>query len=213
MPGNRLGSWSAAAVFLIGVAYFVTLAMGFAIHGFAKPIVDPILAIMEMLTLLSAPLIVVMMAAIHDHAPADRKVFGLIALGFTIIFAGTTSVVHFVELTALRQLGSAGIVWPSPIYAAELLAWNLFLGLALLFAAPVFEYEGSERGVRRGLFVAGALCVAGTVGPAIGSMRVQLLGLLGYAVVLPVACFMLARLFRSEPIHRSDSAASTTQHD
>lgn len=199
MSGNRLGSWSAVAVLLISVAYLVTLGIGVAVHGLAEPIVDPILAVMEVLTLMSAPPMVVVMAAIHDYAPVNRKIFGLIALAFTILFAGATSVVHFVELTALRQLGSRAIVWPSPAYAVELLAWNLFLGLALLFAAPVFDGGGPERSVRRGLLVGGVLCVAGIVGPAVGNMRLQLVGVLGYAGVLPVVCFMLARLFRQLP--------------
>jgi hypothetical protein len=204
---NRLGTWSAAAVFLIGVAYLITLTIGFAVHGFTEPIVDPILAIMEVLTLMSALPIVVMMAAIHGYASDNRKICGVIALAFTIMFAVTTSAVHFVELTALRQLGSGGIVWPSPEYALELLAWNLFLGLALLFAAPVFDDGGPERGVRRGLLISGILCVAGTVGPAVGNMRLQLVGLLGYAAVLPVVCFMLARLFRSDRGYRSQARA------
>jgi hypothetical protein len=198
MSGNRLGSWSAFAVFLIGVAYFVTLTIGVAMRGLTEPIVDPILAVMEVLTLMSAPLMVVIMAAIHDYASVNRKIFGLIAFAFAIVFVGMTSAVHFVELTALRQRGSAGIVWPSTEYAIELLAWNLFLGLALLFAAQVFDGGGLERGVRRGLLISGVLCVAGIVGPAVGNMRLQLVGVLGYAVVLPVVCVMLARLFRSD---------------
>ncbi len=196
MSVDRLGRWSAVAVFLIGVAYLVTLTIGFSVHGFTEPIVDPILAMMEVLTLLSAPPMVVLMAAIHWYASVDRKIYALIALAFTIVFAGTTSAVHFVELTALRQMGSGGIVWPSPLYALELLAWDLFLGLALLFAAPVFDRGGPERRVRRGLFISGVLCVTGTVGPAVGNMRIQLIGVLGYAGVLPVVCFMLASLFR-----------------
>jgi hypothetical protein len=207
VSANRLGSWSAVAVFLIGVAYLVTLAIGFAVHGLAEPIGDPILAVMEVLTLVSAPPMVVIMAAIHDLASVNRKVYGVIALAFTILFAGTTSAVHFVELTAGRQLGSGGIVWPSPVYAAELLAWNLFLGLALLFAAPVFDGGGPERGVRDGLLISGVLCVAGIVGPVVGNMRLQLVGVLGYAGVLPVVCFMLARLFRSDPGHGPNPAA------
>jgi hypothetical protein len=150
---------------------------------------------------------VVIMAAIHDYATVNRKVYGVIALAFTILFAGTTSAVHFVELTAGRQLGSGGIVWPSPVYALELLAWNLFLGLALLFAAPIFDGGGPERGVRRGLLISGVLCVAGIVGPVIGNMRLQLVGVLGYAGVLPVVCFMLARLFRSDRGHGPNPAA------
>jgi hypothetical protein len=38
--------------------------------------------------------------------------------------------VQFIELTAARQLDGGGIVWPSRVYVAELLAWDVFLGLA-----------------------------------------------------------------------------------
>jgi len=183
------------------------LTIGFAVHGLSEPIVDPLLAVMEALTLVSAPLLVVLMAAVHGYASPDRKTHGLIAVAFAILVAGMTSVVHFAELTALRQLGSAGIVWPSPVYAVELLAWNLFLGLSLLFAAPVFEGGGLERGIRRGLLVSGTLCLAGIIGPLVGNMRLQLVGVLGYAGVLPVVCFMLWRLFRSNPRARSTQAA------
>jgi hypothetical protein len=199
MAIKRLGAWSAAALFLIGIAYAIVLAVGFAIHGLTDPIVDPVLAIMEVLTLVSAPVVVVLIAAIHGYASVERKIFGVIALAFAVAFAGLTSAVHFVELTAVRQLGSSGIVWPSPAYAVELLAWNVFLGLALVFAAAVFEGEGLERRVRLGLLTAGLLCVAGTVGPAAGNMRLQLVGVFGYAGVLPVACLMLVRVFRQHP--------------
>ena len=197
MSANRLGSWSALAVSLLGVAYLVTLTIAVAVHGISNPIVDPTLAVMEVLTLISAPLMVIVISAIHAYASADRKIYGVIALAFITVFAAMTSAVHFVELTAVRQRGSSGMVWPSTGYAVELLAWNLFLGLALIFAAPVFDGSGPEHGVRRGLLTSGALCVAGIVGPAVGNMRLQLVGVFGYAVVLPVVSFMLARLFRS----------------
>jgi hypothetical protein len=206
MSANRLGSWSALAIFLLGVSYFVTLTIAVSVHGFTAPIADPILAVMEVLTLISAPLMVIVISAIHAYASADRKMYGLIALAFISVFVAMTSAVHFVELTAVRQRGSSGMIWPSPAYAVELLAWNLFLGLALLFAAPVFAGSGPERGVRRGLLISGALCVAGIVGPAVGNMRLQLVGVFGYAVVLPVVCLMLARLFRSDRNHVSRPA-------
>ena len=71
---NQLGVWSASALCVIGVAYVVTLAVGFASAGFSKPIVDPILAVMETLTLLSAPILVVLMAAVHAYAAPQYKV-------------------------------------------------------------------------------------------------------------------------------------------
>lgn len=208
---NQLGKWSAFGQFLIGIAYIVMLTLGFAVHGLSEPIVDPLLAIMEVLTLVSAPLLVVMMAAIHGYASPDRKTHSLISLAFMILLAGTTSAVHFAELTALRQLGDAGIVWPSAAYAVELLAWNLFLGLSLLFAAPVFEGGGLARRIRRAFLVSGALCLAGIVGPAVGNMRLQLVGVLGYAVVLPITCLMVSRLFNGDPQPRATPAAWTAE--
>ena len=198
MTGQRLGFWSAVALVGVGVAYVGVLAAGFARHGFREPIADPVLAIMEALTLLSAPALVTLMAAIHDHAAADRKFYGLIAVAFATLCAGTTSVVHFVELTAVRQVGAGGIVWPSRTYAAELLAWDVFLELALVFAAPVFAGGEADRTVRRALMTCGVLCLVGTVGPLVGDMRLQFIGVLGYAGVLPVVSFLLARLFARE---------------
>jgi hypothetical protein len=81
------------------------------------------------------------------------------------------------------------------VYAAELLAWDVFLGLALVFAARVFDGDGPERRVKRALLICGVLCLAGTIGPIVGNMRLQLVGVTGYAGVLPVATFWLARLF------------------
>jgi hypothetical protein len=82
MKAHRLGYWSSAAVATIGVAYIITLAAGFARHGFREPITDPVLAIMEILTLLSAPALLFVMASIHDVAAPDRKIYGLIAVAF-----------------------------------------------------------------------------------------------------------------------------------
>jgi len=192
------GRWSACAVFVVGVAYGVALLVGFTTLGLTAPIVDPLLAIMEVLTLTAALLLLVMTAAIHARASDDRKLAGAVALAFMILATGTTSIVHFVELTAMRQLGAASLVWPSPMYAAELLAWDVFLGLSLVFAALTFDNSGRERHVRRGLLVCGTLCLLGVVGPAIGNMRLQLVGVFGYGGVLPVVCLMVSRRFRED---------------
>lgn len=179
----------------IGAGYAVSLAVGFARHGLREPIGDPVLAVMEALTLLSAVPIVTLMAAIVDRAARDRRVFGTIALVFGALCAGTTAAVHFMELTAARQLGEGGIVWPSRAYAAELLAWDVFLGLAMVFAAPVFEGGGRQRPARRGLLLCGALCLIGAIGPVLGNMRLQLVGVFGYACVMPIVAYLLAKVF------------------
>ncbi len=193
---NRLGVWSASALCVIGVAYVITLALGFTTAGFAKPILDPVLAVMEILTLLSAPILVVLMAAVHAYAPPEHKIHGVVAVAFMVILAGLTSSVHFVELTAVRQSSTANLTWPSTAYALELLGWDLFLGLSLLFAAPVFRGSKLAHAVRTGLSVGGTLCLVGILGPATGEMRLQFIAIVGYAGVLPTVCLLLMLLFR-----------------
>jgi hypothetical protein len=192
---SELGRWSSFAVFLVGLAYIVALIIGFTTRGLSAPIVDPLLAIMEILTLIAAPLMLVMMAAIYGRASDERKTTGSLAFAFMLLTTGTTSAVHFVNLTATRQLGSALLVWPSPAYALELLAWDVFLGLSLVFAA--FTFQGSGR-VKSGLLVCGLLCLVGALGPAVGNMRLQLIGVFAYGGVLPVVSLALSRTFRDE---------------
>lgn len=199
MPASPLGYWSSSGIIAVGIAYALALAAGFTVHGFHEPIADPILAIMEILTILSALPIVTLMAAVHEYALPKSKVYGLLALIFSALCAGITCTIHFVELSASRQMGRSGIVWPSAIYAAELLAWDIFLGLALVCAALVFQKQGPQHNIRRTLFVCGILCLLGIIGPLLGNMRLQLVGVLGYALVLPIAAWQLARYFRAAP--------------
>ena len=193
---NRLRVWSASALCLIGVAYVVTLAVGFASAGFTKPIVDPVLAVMEILTLLSAPILVVLMAAVHAYAPPEYKIHGVVAVAFMVLLAGLTSSVHFVELTAARQSSTASLTWPSTAYALELLGWDLFLGLSLLFAAPVFKGGKLEDAVRTGLLRRRDALYCWHPRPATGDMRLQFIAIVGYAGVLPTVSLLLMLLFR-----------------
>jgi hypothetical protein len=196
---GRLGFWSALGVSAVGAAYLITLTVGISTAGLGAPIVDPVLAVMEVLTLMSAPLAVITMAAVHSRTLTHYKAYSLVALAFTTLMAGVTMSVHFVELTALRQMGSAGLVWPSIPYALELLAWDVLLGISLLFAALAFRGRGLEASVRTGMFIVGILCIAGTSGPALGDMRFQFVAVAGYAVGLPIVFLLLAMLFWRQP--------------
>lgn len=197
VPFNSMaGLWSSLGVSLVGAVYAVALIVGFVTRGLSSPIVDPLLAMMEVLTTIAAPLLLIMMAAVHGRASNERPLAGLAALIFMALATGVTSVVHFVQLTAMRQLGTAGLVWPSPLYAAELLAWDVFVGLALVFAACALETTRGQRLARLGLLTCGVLCLVGVLGPASGRMRLQFVGVFGYGVVLPVVCLSVANLFR-----------------
>ena len=200
---RRVGYLSSVGLALVGIVYAVVVGFGVVEAGFDDPIEDPILAVMEVLTLLAAPIVVVLMAAICVQASPERKLFGVLALSFGVIMAGLTSAVHFVTLTAGRQTGFAVLEWPSTLYAVELLAWDVFLGLSLLSAACVFPGAGIRAAVRGSLVTAGGLSLLGAIGPILGDMALQRIGILGYGVALPIASRVLARFFArpSSPEH------------
>jgi hypothetical protein len=220
----RLGFWSALSVTVIDVVYVLTglvwlIAAGWRTREPLEP-AEPYLAILELLILVSAPLLVIVMAAVHAYADRNHKTLALIALTFMAIFALLTAGVHFIQLSVVRQLQSQGVPvppvlqfypWPSTFLALDLLAWDLFLGLSLLFAAPVFSGCRLNVAIRCALLLGGALCVAGVFGPGLGLMRLQFLAIVGYAFVLPVICGLLAVRFRRE-LHAAAKPESVEHH-
>jgi hypothetical protein len=201
-----LGKWSAHAIAAFSIPYAITMVLGFTSMGNLRdPLPDPYLAVAEVLILLMAPFMVTLMIAVHACAPVRLRALSLTALGWMLMLAGLTMTVHFVELTFVRRINPAEVPgfdrllafrWPSLLYAADIAAWDLFLGLSLLFAAPVFT-GACHRWAGRGLRVSGALCLLGLVGPAFNVLAWRGIGIFGYAVVFPVTCLALSRAFTS----------------
>jgi hypothetical protein len=208
--------WSATSAATIGFIFVVVGLIGVVARppsSDALRQVDPYLAILEILMVLFAVVLVIMTAAVYTYAAPDRKTSALTALAFIVIFAVLTCGVHFASLTVGRQIDPEVLPllshqlsfeeWPTLAMSLDLLAWDFFLGLSALFVARVFKGEALLR-VRVSLTVAGTLCLAGTLGPASGHLRIQYLGIVGYAFALPVACALLAMFFRKG--QASDSA-------
>lgn len=204
---RRVGMWSAICVAALGGVYVSVGGIGVIMRppGLAPLAqVDPYLAILEFLIILSAVALVTMMAAVHTWSPPEKKTFSLIAFAFMIAFAILTCSTHFASLTVGRQIVSGtmpqfshqlSFSWPTIALALDLLAWDLFLGLSLLFAALVFQGDRQQNTLRIAMFVDATLCLAGTAGPLSGHMWLQLSAITGYAVVLPLVCILVARLF------------------
>jgi hypothetical protein len=149
------GAWSARAMLGLVAAYVSVLVVGFTSLGnLSKPLPDPYLAIAEGLILVMAPIMVALMLAIHACAPVRAKPFTQVALGWMLAAAAFTTTVHFVELTVARHINQAtfpgyarifDFKWPSMLYAIDIAAWDIFFGLALLFAVPAFARGSKAR--------------------------------------------------------------------
>ena len=200
-----LGAWSARTIFLIEVGYVAVFVAGFAsIGNTSDPLPDPYLAIGEILILVMVPIMVCLMLAIHRCAPKQAKPFTQVALGWMLTAAAFTTVVHFVQLTVARHIDSAtfpgyarifGWQWPSTFYAIDIVAWDVFFGLALLFAVPAFAHRGDAMLVRRGFILSGSLCLIGLVGPFANVLALRTIGIVGYTVVFGLTCLPLSRTF------------------
>src|SRR3974377_1925764 len=95
------------------------------------------------------------------------------ALGWMLLMAGFTMTVPLVPLTVVPRIDPSSIhgfqylftwQWPSVPYGVDIVAWDIFFGLALLLVAPVFHAAGHVA-VRNGLLFAGTLCPSRTRGP------------------------------------------------
>ena len=168
------------------------------------PIADPYFAVMELLILFIAPALVVLMAAVHAYAPSAQKVFSLTALVVTGMLAVLTSAIHIVILTVGRRISPAeapwlamflSFRWPSVVYALDILAWDVFYPLSVLFAALVFRGSGIVRWARVALLLSGMLSLAGLLAVPIGDMSIRIVGIVGYAGLLPIVAVLIGIVF------------------
>ena len=207
---RKLGVISAFGFALLCLVYAVTLVVGFlSLQSAQEPIGDPLFSILEVLIIVMAPLMVVMIATVHAWAPEESKVFSMISLVFVSLMAGVTCSVHFVMLTVSRQAALSELTWaplflsfrwPSVVYALDILAWDVFFALSVLFAAPVFAGSRLAVWIRALLIVSGILALAGLSGVVEGDMQLRNVGIIGYAGVFPIAALLLAILFlRAKP--------------
>ena len=80
------------------------------------------------------------------------------------------------------------------MYALDILAWDLFFGLSMLFAAPVFKKDRFEKNLKILLITSGILSLFGLIGVPLQNMQIRNIGIIGYAVVAPVAFLLIGKI-------------------
>jgi hypothetical protein len=202
---RSFGILSAAATVILVVTYAVTLVVGLlSLESPQEPIGDPMFTILEVLIIVMMPAMVALMVAVHAWAPMHAKTLTLTSVVFMGLLAGLTCIVHFCVLTLSRQPELAGqswlpmvlsFKWPSVVYALDILAWDIFFPLSMLFAAPVFWGSRLAAWVRVLMIASGVLAFAGLSGVVVGDMQLRNIGIVGYVGVFLVVAALLAVLF------------------
>jgi hypothetical protein len=196
-------SWAVSALLIL---YSSTLVLGlFSLKSPDDPIGNPYFTILELLIVLMMPLMILVMTALHAYASPGSKAYSLTALVMMIPAAAITSCVHFVILTLSRDGEMAefpwsslflSFKWPSVAYALDILAWDWFFALSMLFAAPVFKSGRLEMVVRSLMFATGFLSLAGLIGVPLADMQVRMIGVIGYAGLTPILFLFLGIIFK-----------------
>ena len=209
----QIGFWSSLLSALLAVGWIVTLAVQMSIapaaqwSGLEQYVRDfrPIEMLNLVPSLLLASTFVVMMVSVHLLAPAEKKVWTLTGLAFTIIYTVMATINYLIQLVVVRfsilsgqtqGLGLLVMGYPYSIFKALANAYA-YQSVALFFVAWAFSSGRLENWIRR-LFV-----VVGLTAPF--QLAYTLLDLnpliilpvtLVWAIGVPLGCGLLAALFR-----------------
>ncbi|MDQ0251685.1 hypothetical protein J2W22_003773 [Sphingomonas kyeonggiensis] len=186
-----MGMISGYGVAGLGLLYALVMAIGLiALPVSGAPIGQPWFGMMEVLILLLVPFLLGLAAAVRGTGQGPR--FTRLALPFMAAALALTSVVHL----SILMLGvEDSFAWPSLPYALDIIAWDGFFAVAVLLMAPAFRGAGDERTIRLLLIASGGLALLGWLGPITGVMALRMIGVLGYAIVFPLAALLIARWF------------------
>jgi hypothetical protein len=183
----QLGFWSAIiATLLVTIAGITATA---SIQPFAT-----------IIGFLLTPSFLVVMACIHCYASESKKVFSLVGLSFTIIYATLISINYFIQLTFVNQTTFDVSIFSmtnpqSMMWVIEILGY-FFMGLATLFAAPVFSSGRIEKIIKWLFIVNGILGIGALIGYGLNvPLGIMLGGLIVWDIVMPASTALLAYLF------------------
>ena len=210
---TRLGFWAGILSGILAFSWLVTMIVQTALAPpqpwagvlpFADTF-DPIQLLNFIPSLPLASSFLVLMVCITFYASEKDKVWAMLGLAFTIVYAVMASINYLSQLLVVRTSLALGETEGLGLFVhgnPHSLFWALansygYMSLAMLFAAWVFGSRGLERWVRW-LFVAVGVTaplqfvgVLFQLGLAVGAPA----GLI-WSIATPAACFLMAVLFR-----------------
>ena len=208
LTASHIGFAAALITAILLVFYAIVLFLGYlASTSSEEPISGKLFTLMEILILLMMPAMVTLMAALHARTPGELQIMSHLAVVFMAVSAGITCTVHLLIVLlsphpAFNEQPWFSLIfaftWPSVVYAADILAWDFFFPLSVLFAAATMNGSPLASWIRRLLIVSGVVAASGLIGAFLGNMQLRDIGVVGYVGVFLLATGLLAGLFYRE---------------
>ena len=155
--------------------------------------------------LLLAPTIIIMMVCIHHVTPEKQKVFSLIGIAFSSVYAAIICTNYYIQLFVVRLNllegdldGLALLALPnlhSIVFALESIGYT-FLSLATLFVSPVFSGGKLESWIRWLFIITGVIGIFGAIVAPFDQPVLILAGLGIWSLVFPAATILISIFFR-----------------
>jgi hypothetical protein len=197
-----VGFWSALVSTLLGVVYFCVILGTIITGNFAFPPPEPIQIIAGIISLLFCPIFVIVIVMIQAKTPANKKIFGQISFAFTILFAISVSINRFIQLGIVRQnVALDGVDWFLPygshsvMFGLEIMGWGWFLGLAMIFCAPLFSRGRLGQWLRWLSVSYGVLGLVSALGQLLAS-PVIMVGFIAWGIILFIITALLTVYFK-----------------
>lgn len=204
-----LGVWAALAAAFLALSFGVLMvaipsAPWAGIDAYARAFTPLQLASMVPALLLT-PTTIVVMACLHIWVVPPQRLWTLIGLTFSAVYAAIIAANYFLQLHTLNlslqngQLeGLALLALPnfhSAFFALEAIGYG-FQSLATIAISPLFSGGRLENWIRRLLLLNGALGVLGVAVAPFDRPLIILAGAGLWSLVFPAAMILIAILFR-----------------
>jgi len=156
-------------------------------------------------SLLLAPAFTALMVSIHSYAAQDKKIWSLLGLAFTLIYASMAAMNYMIQLLPVWRSINNGETDGLAMYVSgnpHSIFWGLayayiFMNLAMLFSAMVFAGNPLENRIRLLFILNGVSAIVTLASAFLDSPPVYLLGsLVIWCPVFTAAAVSVAVLFR-----------------
>lgn len=199
-----VGYWASLAAIALGIAYALVTCVMIATGTFTLPPPEWVQLFAAVVTIVVAPVLVVVLAAFHLTVQAGRRLFSLLGVVFASAFMVMVSINRFVQLGVVRLSLLHGDTTGlerflpygtrSAMLTLELVGWGFFLGLAFLSASFALPQDTLGGCLRWTFILYAALGAISTVAYVLES-PLTALGFIGWGALLPLATALLAVWF------------------
>jgi hypothetical protein len=148
---------------------------------------------------------VLAMLALHYTAPMEKKIWSHAALICTVMYAVFVTANYVVQLATVVPAKTNGTIEDIKLLeqTPHSMFWDfdalgyIFMGIAMLFALPVFEKKGFQKWIRLALLANGLMTplISIVYFYPVYSERLLMLGI-PWGITAPLAMLMLALFFR-----------------